>query len=100
MDTWKYCAKETGVIFKAILKIKALSPQAILAGPCFTAFFVFSLFPSTLEESGRPWSNKMTKSLVQVDIGTFEGAVCIDNFSKHLSALGTSKPNPGLLELR
>ena len=42
----------------------------------------------------------MTKSLVQVDIGTFEGAVCIDNFSKHLSALGTSKPNPGLLELR
>lgn len=101
MDTWKYCAKETGVSFKAIPKIKALSPQAILAGQCFTAFFVFfSLFPSTLEESGRPWGNKMTKSLVQVDIGTFEGAVCIDNFSKHLSALGTSKPNPGLLALR
>lgn len=42
----------------------------------------------------------MTKSSVQVDIGTFEGAVCIDNVSKHLSALGTIKPNPGLLELR
>ena len=42
----------------------------------------------------------MTKSLVPVDTGTFEGAVCIDNFSKYLSALGISKPNPGLLELR
>lgn len=27
----------------------------------------------------------MIKSLVEVDIGMFKGAVCIDNFNKHLS---------------
>ena len=99
MDTWKYCAKET-CDFQSHPENQ--SPQSS-SHSCWSVFynlFCFFSFPSTLGESGRPWSNKMTKSLVQVDIGTFEGAVCIDNFSKHLSALGTSKPNPGLLELR
>lgn len=42
----------------------------------------------------------MIKSLVQVDVGMFEGAICSDNFNRHLSILGASKPSSSFLELR